>query len=216
MKKIFLLLFVTLLALNAFAQSESNYQKRSLFEILPIHADDIVFLGNSITDYCEWAELFDNPHIKNRGISGDRSGWMLERLDPIIKGHPAQLFLLVGTNDLAAGIRPETVVANISKIVTRFANESPTTQVYIQSVFPVNGVDTKVKPRAHWKKGAEIIETNRLLQGLCAERGLYYLDIYTALVDDKGMLDKRYTNDGLHLMADGYLVWKEILKKYIK
>lgn len=32
----------------------------------------------------------------------------------------------------------------------------------------------------------------------------------------KGMLDKRYTNDGLHLMGEGYLAWKEVIEKYVK
>lgn len=75
-------------AVASFAQNEYNYQKRSLFEQLPIRGNDIVFLGNSITDGCEWAELFNNRHIKNRGISADRSGWLLDRLDPIVNGHP--------------------------------------------------------------------------------------------------------------------------------
>ena len=64
--------------------------------MLPLHSSDIVFLGNSITDGCEWAELFENRHVKNRGISGDRSGWLLERLDSIIAAHPKKLFLMIG------------------------------------------------------------------------------------------------------------------------
>ena len=48
-----------------------------------------MFLGNSITDGCEWAgSCSNNRHVKNRGISGDRSGWLLDRLDPIVRGHP--------------------------------------------------------------------------------------------------------------------------------
>ena len=107
MKKIVLLAAALLLAVASFAQSEYNYQKRSLFEQLPIRGNDIVFLGNSITDGGEWAELFNNRHVKNRGISADRSGWLLDRLDPIINGHPKKLFLMIGTNDLAVGIAPE-------------------------------------------------------------------------------------------------------------
>ena len=106
MKKILLLAVAVLCASAACAQSAYNYQRRSLFDTLPVRPSDIVFLGNSITDGCEWAELFDNRHVKNRGISGDRSGWMLERLDPIVKGRPKKLFLMIGTNDLAAGIAP--------------------------------------------------------------------------------------------------------------
>lgn len=121
MKKIVLLAAALLLAAASFAQSEYNYQKRSLFEQLPIRGNDIVFLGNSITDGGEWAELFNNRHVKNRGISADRSGWLLDRLDPIINGHPKKLFLMIGTNDLAVGIAPEEVAANVEKLLDRFA-----------------------------------------------------------------------------------------------
>ena len=98
MKKAILFAAALFVAVASFAQNEYNYQKRSLFEQLPIRGNDIVFLGNSITDGCEWAELFNNRHIKNRGISADRSGWLLDRLDPIVNGHPKKLFLMIGTN----------------------------------------------------------------------------------------------------------------------
>ena len=63
MKKVILLAAALFVAVASFAQNEYNYQKRSLFEQLPIRGNDIVFLGNSITDGCEWAELFNNRHI---------------------------------------------------------------------------------------------------------------------------------------------------------
>ena len=210
MKRILILAAALFTACTAFAQSEYNLQRRSLFEVLPVYSSDIVFLGNSITDGCEWAELFNNRHVKNRGISADRSGWLLDRLHPIINGHPKKLFLMIGTNDLAVGITPEEVAANVEKLLDRFAEESPWTKIYVQSILPVNGVDTKAKPKNHWKKGAEIIETNKLLETLCEGRkNVMYIDVYSALVDEKGMLDKQYTNDGLHLMGEGYIVWRD-------
>lgn len=216
MKKLFLLATALFLTAAAFAQNEYNYQRRSQFELLPIRANDIVFLGNSITDFCEWAELFNNRHIKNRGISGDRAAWMLDRLDPIIEGRPKKLFLMIGTNDLAAGATPEEVAADIRRIVERFREESPVTKIFIQSILPVNGDDTKAKPKKHWNKGPEIVATNRLLEALCEEKEIVYLDVYSVLVDEKGMLDKRYTNDGLHLMGEGYAAWKEAIAKYVR
>ena len=69
MKRILILAAALFTACTAFAQSEYNLQRRSLFEVLPVYSSDIVFLGNSITDGCEWAELFNNRHVKNRGIS---------------------------------------------------------------------------------------------------------------------------------------------------
>ena len=178
MKKAILFAAALFVAVASFAQNEYNYQKRSLFEQLPIRGNDIVFLGNSITDGCEWAELFNNRHIKNRGISADRSGWLLDRLDPIVNGHPKKLFLMIGTNDLAAGVSPEEVAANIGKLLDRFAEESPWTKIYVQSILPVNGVDTKAKAKNHWKKGAEIIEANKLIEALCEGRkNVLYIDV---------------------------------------
>ena len=68
MKKAILFAAALFVAVASFAQNEYNYQKRSLFEQLPIRGNDIVFLGNSITDGCEWAELFNNRHIKNLSL----------------------------------------------------------------------------------------------------------------------------------------------------
>ena len=127
MKKTILTALLLFAAAAVFAQSEYNFQRRSLFEKLPVTSKDIVFLGNSITDGGEWNELLANPRVKNRGISGDRSSWMLDRLDPIVGGQPRKLFLLIGTNDLAAGTPAAEVVANVRKIVERFQSEPPGT-----------------------------------------------------------------------------------------
>lgn len=59
---------------------------------------------------------------------------------------------MIGTNDLAVGITPEEVAANVEKLLDRFAEESPWTKIYVQSILPVNGVDTKAKPKNHWKR----------------------------------------------------------------
>lgn len=215
MKRLLILAAALLAAGSAFAQSEYNYQRRSLFEVLPVLSSDIVFLGNSITDGCEWAELFNNRHIKNRGISADRSAWLLDRLDPIIEGHPKKLFLLIGTNDLAAGVTPEEIVANVGKLIDRFQSESRWTKIYVQSILPVNGADFS-KFKNHYAHSHLIVPTNKKLEALCDEKEVTYLDVWGALADHEGKLDKRYTNDGLHLMGEGYIVWRDAIKYHVK
>lgn len=215
MKKPILTALLLLAAAAVFAQSEYNFQRRSLFEKLPVTSKDIVFLGNSITDGGEWNELLANPRVKNRGISGDRSSWMLDRLDPIVGGQPRKLFLLIGTNDLAAGVTPEEIVANVSKLIDRFQSESRWTKIYVQSILPVNGVDFS-KFKNHYAHSHLIVPTNKKLEALCDEKGVTYLDVWGALADHDGKLDKRYTNDGLHLMGPGYLVWRDAIKYHVK
>lgn len=218
-KRIYYYLSIALLTVgisaSASAQNEYNYQKRTLFEVLPIRSNDIVFLGDSITDGCEWAELFGNRHVRNRGISADRSGWLLERIDTIIAARPKRLFLMIGTNDLSVGATPDEVVGNIRKLVVRFQRRSPWTKLFIQSILPVNGVDFKKYPH-HYGINPQIVETNRQLESLCREKGIVYIDLWSQLADDRGLLDNRYTNDGLHLTGTGYLVWKQAVEKYVK
>ncbi|HVZ25875.1 MAG TPA: GDSL-type esterase/lipase family protein, partial [Sediminibacterium sp.] len=118
-------------------------QRVSHFKTLPQSRRDIVFLGNSITDGAEWAELFGNPAIKNRGISGDITAGVLHRLRDIIAGHPAKIFLLIGINDLARNIPPDTVVHNIRLIADILHKATPATKLYVQSLLPVNDAFSK-------------------------------------------------------------------------
>ena len=162
---------------------------------------------------------FDGSNINNwLGLSGTKANGSAYSGQTFTGDNtPDTFFMMIGTNDLAVGIAPEEVAANVEKLLDRFAEESPWTKIYVQSILPVNGVDTKAKPKNHWKKGAEIIETNKLLETLCEGRkNVMYVDVYSALVDEKGMLDKQYTNDGLHLMGEGYLAWKTVIEKFVR
>lgn len=215
MKRIFLLAAALLTAGAALAQSEHNERRRTLFEALPIRSNDIVFLGDGITEGCEWAELFDNRHVRNRGIAGDRSDRLTDRIDTLIAGHPKKLFLMIGINDLAAGLSPEEVSANIGWVIDRFRTESRWTRIFVQSILPVNGRSFALFPD-HYAQAAGIVRTNRLLEALCTGKEIIYLDVYTPLVDSNGNLNAAYTNDGLHLTGAGYLVWRDAIKPYVK
>ena len=43
-----------------------------------------------------------------------------------------------------------------------------------------------------------------------------YIDLFTHFVDDNGQMKPEYTNDGLHLLGKGYMLWKEIITPYLK
>ncbi|MCH5330092.1 MAG: sialate O-acetylesterase [Alistipes sp.] len=216
MKRFIVIAAMLLAAASAQAQKYSPYyhQRASLFEVLPVGCEDIIFLGNSITDGCEWNELFDNPHVKNRGISGDISEGICDRLDAIIKGHPAKIFLMIGTNDLARGISVDEVVANTAVIADRTAAESPETKLYIQSILPVSphyGLH-----RGHTGNGEIIREANRRLSELAAEKGVVYIDLHSLFTDpETGDLNLLYSNDGLHLNGAGYLLWRDAVASYV-
>ena len=74
--------------------------RKNLFQQLPNTSGEIIFLGDSMTEYGEWVEFFGNPNIKNRGIAGDMTDGILDRLDEVTASSPSQLFLMIGVNDL--------------------------------------------------------------------------------------------------------------------
>lgn len=218
MKKLFLLLIACCLAgvVNAQEQKYSTfyYQRATLFEILPATPEDIVFLGNSITNGAEWSELLENPHIKNRGISGDTTMGVYDRLDVILRGKPAKIFLLIGINDVSRGISANEILGNIGMIVEKMKKESPRTKIYLQSILPVT--DHYKMFGGHTSRAAMVPEINEGLKELARKEKVTYVDLYSHFLDAKtGKFDIVYTNDGLHMLGMGYQRWKEIIAPYV-
>lgn len=186
-------------------------QKTTLFRLLPDTKGEIIFLGNSITDIGEWSEIWQNPKVKNRGISGDNTFGVLARLDEVTSSKPKKIFLMIGINDIASGIPDSAIIANHKKIYERIKAASPKTTLYVQSLLPTNADFTEFK--RHQNKDEHIRNINATLQKICKEKGLTYIDLYTRFSDKEGKLDKQYTNDGLHINGYGYMLWKQILQE---
>lgn len=191
------------------AQGGRHFQRKSLFEVLPITSKDIVFLGNSITDWSEWGELLGNPHVKNRGIAGDLTQNVLDRLYQVTDGKPKKIFLLIGINDLNGDpARTDQAVRNIQTIIERIQKESPKTKLYVQSILPV-GEQLRVRI-------PEITKANIAIKKICEDKGVTYIDLHPVFADENGRLRKEYTNDGIHIMGAGYKAWAEVLRPYVK
>ncbi len=215
-----LLISILLLAISQFSIGQTSKfgtyydQRKSLFEILPDTKNEIVFLGNSITDGSEWCELLQNPRAKNRGISGDTSEGVLFRLYQVTRAQPAKIFLLIGINDLSKNISPDTVYVNICKIVSVIRTKSPKTKVYVQSIFPVN--NTFKTFSGHTSRTPQVKDLNDKLKGICPRLGATYVDLFSVLKNpNDDLLNPMYTNDGLHLLGEGYKAWAAAIKPYL-
>jgi len=189
-------------------------QRKSLFEILPDTKNEIIFLGNSITDGSEWSELLGNPRAKNRGISGDTSEGVLFRLYQVTRAQPAKVFLLIGINDLSKNISPDTVYVNICKIVSTIRTKSPKTKVYVQSILPVN--NTFKTFANHTSRTPQVKDLNERLRTICPRLGATYVDLFGELKNpNDDLLNPMYTNDGLHLLGEGYKAWLRVIQPYL-
>ena len=219
MKRI-LFLLMAVATLSCMAQKKPvnpdvYYARRAtLFDLLPVYSSDIIMLGNSLTDGAEWNELFDNCHVKNRGIVGDIIPGFFERLEPILKGQPRKIFIMGGVNDISHGVSADSIVSAMTQVVTTIQARCPKTEIYVQSMLPFNN-DVRL-----WKllKGREqvVVDGNKGLGSMCQRLGVTFINLYPLFVGENGKMKPEYTNDGLHLMGGAYLIWRDALLPYIR
>ena len=189
------------------------HQRVSHFKTLPHSKNDIVFVGNSITDGAEWSEMFDDLHVKNRGISGDISAGVLNRLDEILEIPPAKIFLLIGINDFARNLSVDSVWKNYQRIMQEVKNKSSYTKLYIQSLLPVNDAFKSKFP--HLTKSDSVNKLNIILQANQKKYGYTFINLHDEFCNTSGKLKSSLTNDGLHLKGEGYILWKHLIIPYV-
>ncbi len=176
------------------------------FKTHKLTSENIVFLGNSITNMHEWWEAFGNANIVNRGVNGAETPIMLEHLEATLAGRPKKIFFMMGTNDLGTrGMNdPAFVAKSVRTALKRCKNESPETEIYFQSILPctTNGV----------KDVKHIPITNDSIKKLCQEYDATYIDLYDDLTDIANM---KISYDGTHLTMSGYRTWCNKIAQYV-
>lgn len=212
-----------LLSLPAWAQNtsgmDSSYnngyyrQRLALFKKLPDRKNEIVFLGNSITEVGDWQEIYrTRKPVVNRGISGDNSYGVYARLDEVLSSRPAKIFLMIGVNDIKRGTPPEYIIYNYERIVKRIKSESPKTRIYLQSVLPV--AESMLADIYAKIRNEKIRKLNDSLMAVAQKYQATYVDLHNEVfADDKGQLKTDLTTDGLHLQPAAYILWIDYLKK---
>jgi len=227
LNKILTIINICLLVFFIFLYSKSNLisyfrpttvssyytEKQTLFDKLPQSTNSIYFLGDSLTDGCEWNELLSNQKIKNRGISGDTTEGVFSRLNLITQSKPQKIFIMIGINDLLNNIETNKILDNYKKIITTIRADSPKTKIYIESILPLNFEIDKTKREIN---NQNISDFNNNLKNFADNSNIFYIDLYSAFLNSSGQLSEKYTLDGIHLNGQGYLLWKNEISKYIK
>jgi len=173
-------------------------------------AGRIIFLGNSITEMGNFKILTGDTTVINRGIGGDITFGVLNRLTEVTRFKPSKIFILIGINDLSKGIPEETVLDNMFAIVSRIHTESPKTAIFVQSILPVNPTVKDFPKGYNVNEGLERI--NIQLRNIQKRLKYTFVDLHKSFVSADQLMDAKYTFDGLHLNAAGYALWMKILK----
>lgn len=198
---------------------ERIVEKEIIKEVI-VPDDNYIFLGDSITEWYDLEEYYEELPVVNSGNVGYTTSDILEKMDKLVyQYNPSKVFILIGVNDLEFEINNDDIVNNIKKIISNIRENRPYSKIYLESIYPINDSDSdKISDMIHngHRKNIDIVEINTILTNYAKENNITYIDVYSELVDENGLLKLDYTKDGLHLSDKGYEVVTDVLEDYIK
>jgi lysophospholipase L1-like esterase len=168
----------------------------------------VVFFGDSITEAWPLDRAFPGKPYVNRGISSQTTSQLLLRFhEDVIDLGARAVVILAGTNDIAGNTGPislEEIEENY-QAMAELARANGV-RVIFSSILPVHnytpGSDLNFEPRPPEK----IVALNRWLEHYSHANGLVYLDYFSAMVDERGLMRRELADLGLHPNAAGYEV----------
>jgi lysophospholipase L1-like esterase len=178
----------------------------------------VVFLGDSITDYWKVSDYFPGKPYINRGIDGQTTPEMLVRFrQDVIDLHPKVVVVLAGTNDIA-GVTGRTSNEDIEANYASMADlaRAHRIRVVFASVLPVHNYTHDAEESFALRPRDRILALNKWLKDYCAKNRFVYLDYFSALVDERGMLKRALADDGLHPNDAGYKTMASLAEKAIQ
>lgn len=186
-------------------QNDPYYKhKKSQFEVLALNEKyKTIMLGDSITDEGQWDELLNIDTIQNRGISGDTSDGVIERLNPISK-NIEKVFIMIGVNDIMRGREIDEVYSNYLKIIQFFKEKN--IKIHIQSTLYLG--ETKKS-----NFNPKIEELNKRLEKYASKNKITFINLNPIFAPNK-VLKKEFSFDDLHLNGSAYKLWAQEIKNY--
>ena len=173
----------------------------------------VVFMGDSITDAWQqprYGGFFAGKPYVDRGISGQTTPQMLVRFRrDVIDLRPKAVVILAGTNDIAGNTGPMTNeeiqgnlasmsdLAHAHNIKVVFASITPVSEYHVRPNLP---------PQTTTRPMERIKAMNEWIKSYAASHGDVYLDYFSAMIDDKGLMRAELTEDDLHPNAKGYAI----------
>ena len=173
--------------------------------VSPPPRGEIVFVGSSTMRMWKTAEAFPDLKVLNRGFGGSQLSDAVTYAERIILPYkPRIVVVFSGGNDINAKKAPEQVAESFKALVGKIHGALPKTKVYYISLFP------NVKRQ---EQDAACVKVNDLIQAFIkTDERMGYIDTASKMrAADGGPRPELLLNDGLHMNADGYKIWNEIV-----
>ena len=168
--------------------------------------DAVLFVGSSSIRFWPTAVYFSNRKVVNRGFGGAHISDVNHFVQETVFSHdPSVVVFYAGDNDVWAGKREAQILDDFVEFVSAVQAESTNT--------PIVFVSLKPSP-SRWSVWAEMQAANQTIRSLVdGDPFLHYADVATPMIGNDGVpIPGLFLDDGLHLNAEGYGVWTDVVK----
>jgi lysophospholipase L1-like esterase len=178
---------------NKYVQYEQENQRYADYEV------DVAFLGDSLTDGYDLAKYFPQFVTANRGIGGETTFGLEKRMTlSAYELKPKVVVMLIGGNNL------DTMFENYENLLVGLTENLPDTKIVLLSLTAMGGNWSHKNPLAAYN--------NVKIKAMAETYKCVYIDIFTPLLDTTtDQIRSVYTNDGVHLTHEGYVVLTQAL-----
>jgi len=182
----------------------------------------VLFVGSSTIRLWHGLEQAFDPSIGpvlRRGVGGSRLSEWPELVPWLVTRYlPRQVVVYAGENDIAEGAQPADVLNAFQRFVRAVHEERPGTPIAFVSIKPS---PLRQSQALAMREANLLVQTWVLAQDSGLDKGLDkgfdYIDVHTAMLDNDGRArPELFVRDRLHLSAEGYALWRQVISAHLK
>lgn len=172
--------------------------------------DAILFMGSSsIRLWSSLAEDMEPYHVIQRGFGGSKISDVAWYTPRIVYPHKCQAVVLFVANDITGSDEDKTpaeIARLFQYIVRTIHKKQPGLPVFYIEITPTE---------SRWKVWPKIQEGNKLIKNLSQKLpDVYFIETAGSFLNSNGKPEPSlFLKDKLHLNAEGYKIWKRIIKQ---
>ena len=169
----------------------------------------LVFTGSSsIRLWEDLEEKFPEYQVVNSGFGGSQTSDLLVFLDDLVlKYQPQQVFIYEGDNDLMDRKSPGKILKTTKEVVYRIKESGTVSSIVLISAKP---------SIERWHLKRKYRRLNRKLEKFCEKDPvLLFANVWDPMLNGKDLRRDLFIEDGLHMNANGYEIWYNVLSNYV-
>ena len=180
---------------------------------------NVAFIGNSrtqaflmytglkeVTDYTNIGLMVDTAITKK--FITNQKGEKITILEDLKTKNIDTIYIMLGINELG-WVYSNIFIQKYEELINKIKEIKPNCEIIIQSIIPVT--KTKSDSDSIYNNN-RIKEYNALIEEMANRKGIQYINLGPALVDENGNLPENASPDGIHLNKEYCLKWLECLK----